>query len=151
MSEEEDRVALRRLNPIPITGDQIDQPVDSLGGFDAFVNDFLAAVEGDFVWTDTDVAVVGIRHFAGTVDDAAHDSNFDAFEVLGALADPCGRFLQVKQRSSTAWTTDIFRLGDAQATCLKNAEGCAIREQIPRTHHHAIRKAIDELGPADAC
>ena len=44
-----------------------------------------ADVEVDLAGRAADVAEIGVGHFAGAVDDAAHDGNFDPFQMLGAL------------------------------------------------------------------
>ena len=48
-----------------------------------FLHTFLAAIERDAVRTGSYVAVVGVGHFAGTVDYASHDADLESYEVAG--------------------------------------------------------------------
>ena len=68
------------------------------------------------------VAVIGISHFAGSVYNAAHDGDFDAFEVFGAAFDSGGDGLQVEQGATAGWASDIIRLEGAAARGLEDVE-----------------------------
>ena len=57
----------------------------------------LAHVEIYLARRTADVAEIRVRHLAGAIDDAAHDRNFDAFQVPGRRADFCRRVLEVEQ------------------------------------------------------
>ena len=85
-------------------------------------DDFLAAVEGYFALAHAHVAVVGVGHFAGAVDDAAHNADFDALEVVGALANHGGSLLQVEERAAAAGAANVFGLAHAGAGRLQDAE-----------------------------
>ena len=69
----------------------------------------LAAIDGHLAATFSDVAVIGISHFAGTVDDASHDGNDHILEVTGPLLHGLERLLQIVHRPSATGAGDVFR------------------------------------------
>ena len=54
---------------------------------DVFHYAFLSFVEGYFAHTGTDVAKVGICHLTWSIDDAAHDGDFESDEALCCFFD----------------------------------------------------------------
>ena len=76
--------ALRRLHPFAVFFDQIDQAVERFFGGDVILYALFAYVEIDLRGRAADVAEVGVGHFTGAVDDAAHDRDRHTFEVIGA-------------------------------------------------------------------
>ena len=68
----------------------------------------LLAIEAYTVRTGAYVAVIGIRHFAWTIHDAAHDTNLQALQVLGCLLDLGDGFTEIVESSATTRTTDIY-------------------------------------------
>src|SRR5205823_3220691 len=97
------------LCPFAVLSDEIDQPLNCLPLRDVKLDRGLADVEVDLAWRAADVAEIGIGHFAGAVDDAAHDGDFHAFEMLSAGLDAGGDGLQIKQSAATGWASDIIR------------------------------------------
>src|SRR5690606_735527 len=87
------------------------------------LHDFFATVQGDFVRPGTDIAIIGIGHFSGAIDNAAHDPDFESLEVVGRVAEELSGFLQVKEGTSTAWTGDILCFGNAGTGRLQNTKG----------------------------
>ena len=62
----------------------LDESEELVDGFllrDILENTFLPSVEADAVAAGTYVAVVGIGHLAGTVDDATHNGNLESLTV----------------------------------------------------------------------
>ena len=103
----------------------------------------LADVEVHLAGRAADVAEIGVGHFAGAVDDAAHDGDFDALEVVGRLADFRRGGLQVEERAAAGGTGDVVGLEDAVADRLQDVEGEADAGA-------GARLAADEDGVADA-
>ena len=85
-----------------------------------FLDTLLAAIEGDFASAGTDVAIVGIGHFARAVDDAAHDADLQAHEVARGRFDAPDGVLQVVERAAAAGTGDVLGLGEFYAGSLKD-------------------------------
>ena len=81
---------------------------------------FLSSVERYFATACSYVTIVGIRHFTGTVDNAAHDTNFQTHQVAGSGFYACDSLLQVVKRAPTARTGDVFCLGEFDAGGLEN-------------------------------
>ena len=65
-------------------------------GGDRLFDHLLTPVQRNFVFTDSNVTVISVRHFSGSVDDAAHDPDFEAFQVVGAFTNRGRGFLQVE-------------------------------------------------------
>ena len=76
-----------RFNPFTVRLDEFDQLIKRVHCRHVIFDAFFADVEVDFGRCPTDVAEVGVRHFAWTVDDAAHDGDRHTFQVIGARAD----------------------------------------------------------------
>ena len=70
----------------------------------------LLAVETYSVRTGTYVAVIGIRHFAWTIHDTAHDTYLQTLEMLGCLLDLGDGFTKIVEGSAASRTTDILGL-----------------------------------------
>ena len=84
---------------------------------------FLADVEIDFSRCAADVAEIGVRHFARSVYDAAHDSDGHAVEVRSAGFDFAHGFLDVVKRTTAARAGDVFRSRLAGAGALEDGVG----------------------------
>ena len=82
----------------------------------------LLAVEAYSVRTGTYVAVIGIRHFAWTIHDTAHDTYLQTLEMLSCLLDLGDGFTKIVEGSAASRTTDILCLAGAQTGCLKYSE-----------------------------
>jgi hypothetical protein len=135
--------------------DQVDELVQGVFGGDALLDHLTAFVEGDLAFANTHIPIVGIGHFTRPVDDAAHDADLDAFEVLGAAADHGGGLLQVEERAATAGATDVLRLGDAHAGGLQYAECGAVEQFVAAAVHgcdeDAIAQTINEQSAHVGC
>jgi hypothetical protein len=70
----------------------------------------LLAVEAYSVRTGTYVAVIGIRHFAWTIHDTAHDTYLQPLEMLGCLLDLGDGFTKIVEGSAATRTADILGL-----------------------------------------
>jgi hypothetical protein len=83
----------------------------------------LADVEIDLVGRAADVAEIRVGHFAGAVDDAAHDGDFHALEMLRARLDARGDGLQIEQRPPARRAGHVIGLETAAAGRLQNIVG----------------------------
>ena len=54
--------------------DESDELIDGFILRNILFHTFLLLIERYFVWSCTDIAIVGISHLTGTIDDTAHDS-----------------------------------------------------------------------------
>ena len=68
---------LRRIHPFSVLLDQVDQPLHRFSFRDVELHRCLADVEVDLVRRTADITEIGIGHFAGPIDDAAHDGDAD--------------------------------------------------------------------------
>ena len=84
-------------------------------------------IEANLATTGTDVAVVRIRHLTGTIDDAAHNTNFQTYQMTGGSLDLGYGLLQVVERTTTARAGDILCLGELNAGSLKDAIGKVVK------------------------
>ena len=82
----------------------------------------LAAVEADLAGAGAHVAVVGVGHLAGAVDDAAHDGYLEALHLAGGRLDARYGGAQVVEGAPAARATDILRAADPLARGLEDRE-----------------------------
>jgi len=81
------------VGPQAIVFDKLDELFyRCFGGHIAF-HDFFAFVQGNFSRSTSHIAEIGIGHFARAVDDAAHDGDLHAFQVMCGCADAGRGFL----------------------------------------------------------
>ena len=102
--------------------DEVYQSIDGFVFRDIETDWFLAHVEVDLVGSPTHVAEVGVSHFTGTINDAPHDRDFHAFEVLRPGLDPRGDRLQIEQRASATRAGDVIGLEGSAARGLQDVE-----------------------------
>ena len=94
-----------------------------LDGF--FLRDILedalfASIEGDALSSGSHVAVIGVRHLTGTVDDTAHDGNLETFILRGCFLHFRNGFLEIEERTSATRAGDILRLINTHARGLQD-------------------------------
>jgi len=80
---------------------------------DIFAYDFLASVQVNRAGAGAYVPIVGVGHFAWAVDDAAHNGDFEAFEVACTSPDAGRDFFQVEEGASTRRASDVIRAHNA--------------------------------------
>ena len=127
---------------------QFQQAVDSLSLVDILFNKLLSLIERYLATTGTDITIVGISHFARTIDNTTHNTDFQAYQILGGSLDffessrlTLGNaskltllllnrrlntgdgFLQVIKRATTARTGDVLGLGEFDASSLEDGIG----------------------------
>ena len=101
-------------------------------------------VEVNLVRGAAHVAEIGIAHLTGAVHDAAHDGDFDAFQVTGSLADAGGGFLNIVMRAATGRAGNVLRLAQAHTGGLQDIEAQA-RSLVGvgfAAHQHGIADAV---------
>src|SRR5271169_4952569 len=114
-----------RVEPFAVVFDEVDEAGDGFGFGDVEFDGGFADVEVDLAGRAADVAEVGIGHFAGAVDDATHDGDLDALEVVGRFADFRRGGLEIEERAATGGTRDVVGLEDAVADRLQDVESKA--------------------------
>ena len=80
---------------VTIGFDELDQLLNSLIFGNVFFYAFFLFIEADFSTTGTYIAIVGIRHFAGTIDNTAHNADLQTFQVRGSCFDTGDGRLQI--------------------------------------------------------
>lgn len=102
---------------------------EGFGGGDVFFDKLLTFIYRDPARAGTDVAIVGISHLTGPIDDASHNSYLESFQV-GCV---CFYFrqclLEVEKCPSATGAGDVFRLRDPESGGLKDSE-CHTRHFI---------------------
>lgn len=88
--------------PVAVLLDEADQPLDRLLLRDIPQDAGLALVEADLPSAGAHITVVGVRHLARAIDDAAHDADLEPSQVGGGPLDLGDRRLQVVERTATA-------------------------------------------------
>src|SRR5574344_1464744 len=88
----------------------------------AAAHTYFFAVERYLATGSSYITVVGIRHFARSVDNASHDTYLQTFHVFGSVFDTGYRLAQIVECASASRTTDIFSFAGAQAGCLQDTE-----------------------------
>lgn len=101
------------FDPFVVFFDEIDEFIDGLGGGDVEFDGCFADVEVDFAGGAADVSEICVCHFAGSVDDASHDGDADAFEVASGGADFLGGFLEVEECAAAGGAGDVIGFEDA--------------------------------------
>lgn len=106
--------------PVAVFADQGDEPVERLLLRDVAFDDGAPLVEGDAPGSGAHVAVVGVGHLAGAVDDAAHDADFEIFQMRRARLDLRQRPLDVVERAAARGAGDVFGMREAYARRLQD-------------------------------
>jgi hypothetical protein len=134
-----------------VLADQVDETIDGLGLRDVEFDCGFTDVEIDLTWCAADVAEIGIRHFARAIDDAAHDGDFDAFEMFGAVFDAGGDRLEVKEGAAAAGAGHVVGLEAPAAGGLEDIEGQAQALSRPGffTDEDGVADAVGEQGSED--
>ena len=101
--------ASRRLHPLAVLLDELDEPIIRFLFRDVALDAFFPYVQTNLARPRPDVAEVGVGHFAWAVDNASHDGDLDVFEVRHAGFDVLGSGLQVKQRAATGRARNEYR------------------------------------------
>lgn len=89
-----------------------------------------AFIQADLSPSGSHIAVVGIRHFAGTVDNAPHDADLHAHQMGSSGFDTRNRFFQIVQRPSATRTGDIFRFRSTYTPCLQDSESRSVNHRM---------------------
>jgi hypothetical protein len=105
-----------------VFANQIDQALDGIGFGDVKLDRLLSHVKVDFPGSATHVTKIGIGHFTGAVYYTAHDSDFDAFQVLSTGFDFRGYGLEVEKRSATRRASDKIGFERTATRGLENVE-----------------------------
>ena len=79
---------------------------------DVLLYTFFLTVETDLSTTGTYIAVVGIGHLSGAIDNTAHNSNLQALHIFRGFLDALDSGAQVIERAATTGAGDIFGLGE---------------------------------------
>ena len=95
-------------------------------------------VEADFASSGAHIAVVGVRHFSRTVDNASHDSYLESFQMAGGCLDTGNGTFQVVEGASAAGTRDVFGLAGTYTSGLQDTESSGI-------HYFAEEEAVEKL------
>jgi len=106
-----------------VFADEVYQSIDGFVFRDIETDWFLAHVEVDLVGSPTHVAEVGVSHLTRTINDAAHDGDFHAFEVLRPSFDARGDRLQIEQRASATRAEHLKGVKIAIMGCIVNGPG----------------------------
>ena len=95
--------------------------VNSLSLGDVLLNALLSTIEADLSSTCTHIAIVGIGHLTGSVDDTSHDTNLQTYQMTGSSLNLGNSLLKVVECTSAARTRDILSLGEFYTRSLQNA------------------------------
>ena len=106
-----------------VLADEFEEFVDGLGLGDILFYTLFGAIERDLTTSRTDIAIVGISHLTGTVDDTTHDTDLQAYKILRSGFDLGDGFLEVVERAPTTWAGDVFGLGELHSCGLQNTVG----------------------------
>src|ERR1700704_890126 len=98
------------LGPFPVLFYQIYETFDRFGFRNVELNRLLTDVEIYFPGRAADIAEIRVRHFAGSIHNAAHDGDLYTFQVLSAIFDSRRHRLQIEKSAATTWTGDVVRL-----------------------------------------
>ena len=72
-------ILLERVLPVAIGLDEVDEVLEGLLLRYILFDALLVFVEDYFAGSRAYIAVVGVVHFTRTIDDAAHDADFETF------------------------------------------------------------------------
>ena len=134
----------RRIKPAAVFFDEVDEAFDGFAFGDVELHGGLADVEIDLLGSAADVAEVGVGHFTGTVDDAAHDGDAHAFEMTRGGADFLRGGLQVEECAAAAGTSDVVGLENAYAGGLQDvvADAQSLPGGVFAIHDRRVANAI---------
>ena len=79
---------------------------------DVLLNTFFLTIETDLSTTGTYIAVVGIGHLSGAIDNTAHNTYLQSFHILRSFLDTLDSGAQVIERATTTGAGDILGLGE---------------------------------------
>src|SRR5712692_4738322 len=97
---------------------KIHEAIDRFGLQNVKLNRRLAHVQIDLSGRAADVPKIGVCHLAGPVDDATHNSDFDALEMLRSCLDAGSDGLEIEQCTATGGASNVIGLEGAAAGCL---------------------------------
>ena len=128
--------------------DQVLEKIDRLGFGNIELHWGTTDIEIDLPWSSTDVAEIGIGHFAGAIDDAPHDGDFYALEMSGRLLNFSGGGLEIKERASATRASDIVSFEGASAGGLEEikAHSQELTGAIPADETDGIADPIAKEG-----
>lgn len=138
----------RGIDPLPVLAYEVDETLDGFGFGDVEFHGGFADVEVDLSGSAADVAEIGVGHFTGTVDDAAHDSDAHALEVSGRCADFLGGGLEIEKGAAAGRAGDVIGFEDAGACGLQDVVGEAkgLTRGSFSAHEDCIADAIAKEG-----
>ena len=102
---------------------EVHELIYCLGFGDVEPDRCFADVKIDLAGCSAHVTEIRVGHLTGAVDDAAHDGDFHAFEVLGARLDSSGNGLQVEKGATAGRAGDVVGFKGAEPGCLKDVIG----------------------------
>src|SRR5690606_24817472 len=134
------------IDPAIVLFDEVDEALDGLVFGDVELHRFPAYVEVDLAGGSADVAEVGVGHFTGTVDDAAHHRDAHALEMAGGLADLLGGRLQVEESTTAARTGHVVGFENAGSRRLEDivAEPERLSGRLLALDENAVADAVAE-------
>ena len=110
-----------RFDPVSILFNKFDEMLYGLiFGYIFFYAGF-TFVQTDAVASCSYVTIVGVGHLSRSVDDAAHNSYLQRFEVRCCRFDTGDGLCQVKECATATGTRDVFGFTRALAGCLQDA------------------------------
>ena len=99
--------------PVAVLFDEVNETVDGIILGDVHLDALLTLIEADTPGSSTDIAIIGISHLTGAVDDASHHPDFEVCQVGRGLLYTLDGGLEVKHGSAATWAGD--ELGFARA------------------------------------
>src|SRR3984957_10410347 len=114
--------------------EQVDQLFHRDSAVDRPFDDILAFIECNLACSAAYITEIGVCHFSGAVDDATHDRDLYAFQMVRDRPNPCGRLLEVEESTTTAGTGDIFRSRDPGPRSLQDGKGSIVQKLMVVCH-----------------
>ena len=96
------------------------------------------------------VAVVGVGHLAGAVDDAAHDADAQVFQMRRARLDVGEGLFDVVERAAARGAGDVFGMREAHARGLQDRQldfADRIFREARRADPDAVGQPVQQQGP----
>ena len=122
---------------------------------DIALHTFFFLVKTHFSTTCTHISVIGVSHFARTIYNTAHDTNFKSFQVRCTRFYTCNYSLQVEHCASTAGASHLFGLRNAHSCTLQYSKCYRVeffnRDRSFIGKKNSIAKAINKQNTQIGC
>lgn len=91
--------------------------------WNVFLDTFLLTIEANLLGPSTNITIIGVCHFSGTIHNTAHNTYLQALHTFGGFLDLSNSGAKIVKRSATTGTRNILGLDHTEPASLQNTKG----------------------------